>query len=93
MSSANREDNVNPAIATKAELLQRLRERTKPSAQAHLSPSGINAQSVRKNSDEEIDRRIALLRTSLSSAHDTVEVQHSFARLNGFAVAQFAKER
>lgn len=93
MSIRAHDKNSSSAIATKSELLKRLRERTKLCAEAHLTPTGIDIQSIRKKSDRENDRRIAILRSSLGNAHDTFEVQHSFARLNGFAVAQFAKER
>lgn len=93
MSNRTHDHSGSSAIATKSELLKRLRERTRLCPEAHLTPTGIDAQSIRKISDRENDRRIAILRSSLGKAHESVEAQHSFARLNGFAVARFSKER
>jgi hypothetical protein len=93
LNSRIHDKSSSSPIATKAELLKRLRERTTLRVEAQLKPNGICAQSIRKNSDRENDRRIAILRSALGNAHDTVEAQHSFARLNGFAAARFSKER
>lgn len=93
MSRSERDDRDSSAIATKAELLQRLRDRHKPQAHSQLTPSGPDVQQSYKTLLAENERRIASLRASLHNAHDVLEVQHSFTRLDGFAVARFSKER
>lgn len=81
------------AITTKAELLQRLRERSKPQVQTQLTPNGPAVSETSKALLRENERRIALLRTSLHDAHDALETQHSFARLSGYAAARFSRTR
>ena len=81
------------AIATKAELLQRLRERSRPQVHADLTPGGPAVLETSKTLLRENERRIALLRTSLHDAHDALETQHSFARLSGYAAARFSRTR
>jgi len=87
------DDGTASTITTKAELPKRLREHKKPSVQLHLAPVGPIAQQVHKEAASENDRRIAFLRNSLGGARDAIELQHSFARLHGFAAARFSKER
>ncbi len=89
-----RYDNTgSSAIATKAELLQRLRNRPKPQVHARLTPSGPELSESYKTLQRENEHRIALLRTSLLNAHEVVEVQHSFSRLFGYAKSHFKRER
>lgn len=89
--SADRSDE--PPISTKFELLQRLRERRKPSAQAVLVPSAVDARSVANEIRNANECRIARLRENLERAHAGLEEQHSFARLDGFAASRFNRER
>ncbi|MGK2959051.1 MAG: hypothetical protein ACSLFB_11770 [Acidimicrobiales bacterium] len=93
MSDKIRDDAAEPTIATKAELLKRLRNRERPGLNVHLTPAGPIAQQIQKDSAGENERRIERLRSSLYNAHDAIELQHSFSRLDGYAVARFSKER
>lgn len=93
MSFPKHDNTGSSAIATKAELLQLLRDRPKPQVHARLTPSGPELSESHKTLQRENERRIALLRTSLLNAHEVVEVQHSFARLFGYAKSHFKRDR
>lgn len=93
MSDKIRDSAAEPTIATKAELLKRLRNRERPGLNVHLTPAGPVAQQIHKDGVCENERRIARLRDSLHNAHDAIEQQHSFSRLDGYAAAEFSKER
>lgn len=93
MSDKIRDDAAESAISTKAELLKRLRNRERPGLSVHLTPAGPVAQQIHKEGVCENERRIARLRNSLHKAHAAIELQHSFSRLDGYAVARFSKER
>lgn len=93
MSRPEQDNTSSSVIATKAELLQRLRDRSKPQVQSRLTPNGPSALESRKTLLRENERRIGVLRASLGSAHDAFEVQHSFATLDGYAKARFEKSR
>lgn len=81
-----------PAIASRAELLQRLRARGTPEPEQQPSPPQ-GAENLAAERREEQERRIAELRQSLGSAHRNLETQHSFARLGGHAKSSFEQER
>lgn len=81
-----------PAIASQAELLQRLRERDRPQQDRQPSPPR-GAENLTDERREEQERRIAELRQSLGSAHLDIEMQYSFARLSGHARSSFDQER
>lgn len=93
MSRTDRNDAGSSAIVTKAELLQRLRDRARPQAQTHLTPGGPAVSETSKTLLRENERRIALLKASLHDAHDALETQYSFARLSGYAAARFSRTR
>ncbi|WP_411820826.1 hypothetical protein ABFZ85_06480 [Hyphococcus formosus] len=79
--------------STKEELLRRLRDRPMPQISSELSPANDTARYTRLEVNRENERRIAQLRNSLSKAQESFELQHSFVRLDGYAAAQFEKER
>lgn len=81
-----------PAIATQAELLQRLRNRDRPQPERAPSPPD-QAEHLAAERRAEHERRIAELRNTLGEAHHKVETQHSFARLSGHAKSSFGQER
>ena len=81
-----------PSVATKAELLQRLRERKGPeSVQAPTPP--IGSEHLLSEMRTENEKRIGELRKTLGSAHRNLETQHSFARLSGHAKSKFEQQR
>lgn len=92
MSEFRRLGAAPPAIATQAELLQRLRNRDKPHAERAPSPPG-QAEHLAAERRSEHERRIAELRNTLGDARHKVETQHSFARLSGHAKSSFKQER
>ena len=92
MSEFRRLGAEPPAIATKAELLQRLRDRDRP--QMVMSPSPPSqAEDMAAERCSEHERRIANLRNSLTDAHKKIEAQHSFARLSGHVKSSFEREK
>ena len=83
----------HPTISTKEELLRRLRIRQTPSSTATLEPGGRLGKIAKRQTDEENRERISNLRNSLGAARRELEEQQVFARLSGFARAQFSNER
>lgn len=79
--------------STKEELLRRLRDRQTPQVENKLTPANDHGGYVRVEVSRENERRIAVLRNSLTKAHEVLDTQHSFARLDGYAAAHFEKER
>ena len=81
------------AICTKLELLRRLRDRDEPNSAPALNMPGDLGADVRRRSDEERRSRIAKLQHALEKAHGRLEKEQAFARLDGYAKAQFSKDR
>lgn len=79
--------------ATKAELDQRIAARPKPRAELHLTPMGWEAAHVRRQIDQESERRIRHLDERLKKARETFERGHSFALLRGRARHDFDRGR
>jgi hypothetical protein len=82
-----------PAIATKAELLQRLAERPKPSPSQALEPKDSNSVEIKRLSAQSVEDRIAHLRGSLNGASERLKQEQAKARLSGYARAHFERER
>ena len=82
-----------PAFASSAELLDRLRQRDKPTADHTLTPDGYEFSSIRDDLAKSNEARIAKLQRALESARERLGNEHSFARLSGHARADFAKNR
>ena len=85
--------NNLPSISTKAEMLDRLRNRPKPALSLEHRPLGGVTQEVHRKVSEENELRIAKLRSSLGDAKQRTETDHTFARLKGFPSAQFDRSR
>ncbi len=73
--------------------MRRLRDRQTPQVDNELTPANDHGRCVRVEVSRENERRIAVLRNSLTKAHEVLDTQHSFARLDGYAAAHFEKER
>ena len=80
-------------IATKAEMLMRLRNRPKPSVSLDLQPKGAIAADAHRKLAAENEERIGLLKRSLGNAKTKAETHHTFARLGGYSKAQFDRSR
>ncbi len=82
-----------PAIATRAELNQRLAARPKPAPQMHLTPSGPDALEARRQVNAENEKRIANLRGSLDTAHEILNIDLRLANIRSPAKADFSRSR
>ena len=82
-----------PAFASASELIDRLRQRDKPTADHTLTPDGFEFSNIRDDLAKSNEARIARLQRALQSARERLGSEHSFARLSGHARADFAKSR
>lgn len=82
-----------PAVSTKAELLQRLAERPKPSPHQALEPKDADSVELRTLAARSLEDRIAHLRGSLDGASERLQHDQAKARLEGYARAHFDDER
>jgi hypothetical protein len=82
-----------PAVSTKAELLQRLAERPKPSPHQVLEPNDADSIELRELSARSLEDRISHLRGSLDGASERLQHDQAKARLGGYARAHFDHER
>lgn len=80
-------------VATKAELERRIAARPKPRAELHLTPNGWEASEVRRNIDQEAERRIRHLDERLKKAREAFENNHARALLRGRARQDFDRGR
>lgn len=85
--------DAHSSICTKQELLRQLRESSTPACAATLDLDGRVGNEVRRQGNEERHSRIARLRNALDGAKSSLETQHTFARLSGYAKARFKNER
>lgn len=93
MNAFDRLAALPPAISTKAELLQRLAERPKPSPHQALEPHDPQSVELRHLSAQSLEDRIAHLRGSLGDASARLQHHLAKARLSGYARAHFDHER
>ncbi len=82
-----------PDIATKAELLMRLRARPIPHCEMSLTPRGPGALEVRKNINTLSENRINHLETRLQRAKEGFANDHSKAMIKGKAKGDFERKR
>ncbi len=92
MSGPNR-NTLHPDIATKAELERLRASRPVPAPTRHLTPIGPDAEHTRRSLHEADERRISYLQDRLQRVRDGAERDHSFARLQGHAKADFGREQ
>lgn len=83
MSNDERFAEAFPAIVTKAECEQRLRELARPIPVLQCNPSGFEADEVRRLNAQSVEDRYAFLTRRLENAGKSVDTQYSFARLRG----------
>lgn len=80
-------------VVTKAELDQRIAARPKPRAELHLTPNGWEAADVRRQIDQESERRIRHIDERLKQARQNFENGHARALQRGRAKQDFDRER
>lgn len=74
---------------TKAELDQRIAARPKPRAELHLTPNGWEATQVKRQIDQESERRIRHIDERLKQAREAFKQGHSRALQRGCAKQEF----
>ncbi len=82
-----------PTISTKAELLQRLSERPKPTLDRTCEPQDADSGELKRLMAQSNEDRIARLRASLDRSSATLLHDQAKSRLGGFARAHFEHER
>ncbi len=80
-------------VVTKAELDQRIAARPKPRAELHLTPNGWQATEVRRQIDQDSERRIRHIDERLKTARENFETGHARALQRGRAKHDFDRER
>lgn len=80
-------------VVTKAERDQRIAARPKPRAELHLTPNGWQATVVRRQLDQESERRIRHIDERLKVAREKIEKGHSLAVMRGRAKQDFDRGR
>lgn len=80
-------------VVTKAELDQRIAARPKPRAELHLTPNGWEATEVRRQIDQDSERRIRHIDERLRVARESFEKGHARALQRGRAKQDFDRER
>ena len=80
-------------VITKAELDQRIAARPKPRAELHLTPQGWEATEVRRQIDQESERRIRHIDERLKIARENFKNNHARALQRGRAKQDFDRER
>ena len=74
---------------TKAELDQRIAARPKPRAELHLTPNGWEATQVKRQIDQESERRIRHIDERLKQAREAFKQGQSRALQRGCAKQEF----
>lgn len=82
-----------PPISTAAELQQRQESRATPVPEMHHTPGGSLETEVHKQVEAANEQRIGELQSRLEQMRMSAETDHSFARLQGHAKADFGHER
>lgn len=80
-------------LVTRAERDQRIAARPRPRAELHLTPQGWEANEVRRQIDQESERRIRHIDERLRAARENFEKGHARALLRGRAKGDFERER
>ncbi len=80
-------------VVTKAERDQRIAARPKPRAELHLTPNGWEAMEVRRQVDQESERRIRHIDERLKAARAKFKTGHSRALQRGRARQDFDRGR
>lgn len=93
MNAFDRLAATPPTISTKAELLQRLRERPAPAAERAYTPDDADATHLKNLSAQSNEERIARLRASLDRSSVSIQRDQAQARLRGYSRAHFEHER
>ena len=78
---------------TKAELDQRIAARPTPRAELHLTPNGWEATEVRRQIDQDSERRIRHIDERLQIARENFKNNHARALQRGRAKQDFDRER
>lgn len=93
MSAAESFAAPPPDIATKLELDQRVEARAEPVIEPQLNIDGWQQVEVSRQLDIANENRIAALRGSLDTAHETLNTDMRLANLRGSAAADFERSR
>ncbi len=80
-------------ISTKAELLQRLADRPRPTPERVCEPQDADSSELKRLMAQSNEERIARLRASLNRSSATLLRDQAKSRLGGFARAHFKHER
>lgn len=80
-------------IATRAELLRRLKERQTPKPGMNLTPGGRTEIDTKRRLEALREKRIEHLADRLTAARETLRQDHSKAGLAGRARADFDRSR
>jgi len=80
-------------VVTKAERDQRIAARPKPRAELHLTPNGWEATEVRRQIDQESERRIRHIDERLKTARENFKNNHTRALSRGRAKQDFDRGR
>lgn len=80
-------------VVTKAELDQRIAARPKPRAELHLTPNGWEAAEVKRQIDQDSERRIRHIDERLKAARENVQTGHARALQRGRAKQDFDRGR
>lgn len=82
-----------PSFLSKAERLQRCRERPVPRAEPHLTIGGADETETKRRLDQLREGRIGVLNTGLREAEIKTETDFAFASVKGRARVDFERER
>ena len=78
---------------TKAELDQRIAARLKPRAELHLTPNGWEATQVKRQIDQESERRIRQIAERLKQARESFKQGYARSLQRGRAKQEFDRGR
>lgn len=82
-----------PLIATKAELLQHLKERPSPTPRQHLTPDGTITDDVNNRINAAAEKRIDYLKSRLDDAHGRLKTGLTSCRDDRGMKADFERSR
>lgn len=82
-----------PDIATRAEMLAKMRVRPRPAYEQHFIPNGYLTEQTHRSVRQAHERRIEHLRERLSDAKDRLETGFAIDPLHGKARTDFDRSR
>ncbi|MEP2829671.1 MULTISPECIES: hypothetical protein [Alphaproteobacteria] len=82
-----------PDIATRAEMLAKMRVRPRPAYEQHFIPSGYLTEQTHRSVQQAHERRIDHLRERLTDAKDRLETGFAIDPLHGTARTDFDRSR